>query len=240
MSRIFLLVSVVPSRKMRLYTPNARDVPTKKGHIHSGCSSYPRSVHRFFLPSASADHRQAEYPPLGCGAAACRPEYPIGFQSAPGYSGGKAGGQILRNPHPGNHRRIHEFHRRGGLIRSVMFFLLLIAGISAALFHVPSPVMVRDVSGHRVGTGMSYFMVGGEMARTLGPILATAAVSWWGLEGIFRLIPLGLLATLVLFIGLRNYKHPETAGREKSGRQGLNILKRYWAFLLFAFDGHPV
>jgi FSR family fosmidomycin resistance protein-like MFS transporter len=113
---------------------------------------------------------------------------------------------------------------------AALFFLLLIAGISAALFHVPSPVMVRDVSGHRVGTGMSYFMVGGEMARTLGPILATAAVSWWGLEGIFRLIPLGLLASLVLFIGLRNYKHPETAGREKSGRQGLNILKRYWAF----------
>jgi FSR family fosmidomycin resistance protein-like MFS transporter len=113
---------------------------------------------------------------------------------------------------------------------AALFFLLLIAGISAALFHVPSPVMVRDVSGHRVGTGMSYFMVGGEMARTLGPILATAAVSWWGLEGIFRLIPLGLLATLVLFIGLRDYKHPEPAGREKSGQQGLNILKRYWAF----------
>jgi hypothetical protein len=40
--------------------------------------------------------------------------------------------------------------------------------------------MIKQSSGEETGKGMSYFMVGGEFARTLGPILITAAVSWWG------------------------------------------------------------
>ena len=42
------------------------------------------------------------------------------------------------------------------------------------------------------------------MARTLGPLLITAAVSWWGLEGTWRLIPFGLVASLLLFLNLRS------------------------------------
>ena len=53
---------------------------------------------------------------------------------------------------------------------SVVFILLFVAGISAALFHVPSPTMIKESSGEKVGTGMSFFMVGGELAKTLGPI----------------------------------------------------------------------
>lgn len=90
----------------------------------------------------------------------------------------------------------------------VLLVLLFVAGISAALFHVRSPVMVREVSGARVGTGMSFFMVGGELARTVGPLLVIGAVSWWGLEQTYRLIPIGLAASLVLFVKLRNYKVP--------------------------------
>ena len=46
-------------------------------------------------------------------------------------------------------------------------------------------------------------MFGGEIARTLGPLLITAAVSWWGFEGTWRLIPFGLVASLLLFLNLR-------------------------------------
>ena len=72
-----------------------------------------------------------------------------------------------------------------------LFILLLVAGLSAALFHIPSPVMVRDSSGDRIGTGMSWYMVGGELARTLGPLVATAAVSYWSLEETWKLMPPG-------------------------------------------------
>lgn len=95
-----------------------------------------------------------------------------------------------------------------GLANSVwaICVLLFIAGISTALFHIPSPVMVKEASGKRIGLGMSFFMVGGEGARALGPLLITAGISWWGLEGTYRLMPLGIIASLILFIKLRNFR----------------------------------
>ena len=81
--------------------------------------------------------------------------------------------------------------------------LMFTCGISAAVFHVTAPVLMRQVSGNKIGKGMSFFMFGGEIARTLGPLIITAAVSWWGLEGTWRLIPFGLVASLLLFLNLR-------------------------------------
>jgi MFS transporter, FSR family, fosmidomycin resistance protein len=86
---------------------------------------------------------------------------------------------------------------------AVLAVLMFTCGISAAVFHVTAPVLMRRVSGNQIGRGMSAFMFGGEMARTLGPLVITAAVSWWGLEGTWRLIPFGLVASLMLFLNLR-------------------------------------
>ena len=82
---------------------------------------------------------------------------------------------------------------------TALVILLLVAGVSTALWHVPTPVMIARVSGRQVGQGMSFFMVGGELARTVGPLLAVGAVSWWGLEGIWRLAPLAMAASAVLY-----------------------------------------
>jgi MFS transporter, FSR family, fosmidomycin resistance protein len=81
--------------------------------------------------------------------------------------------------------------------------LVFISGISSMLFHVPTPVMMRQVSGSRVGKGMSYYMMGGEFARTLGPVVVLAAVDLWGFDGIFHLIPAGLLSSIILYIRFR-------------------------------------
>ncbi len=89
---------------------------------------------------------------------------------------------------------------------TVVSILLLVMGISSAAFHVPSPVMIKKVSGGSTGKGMSYFMFGGEMARTLGPLVITGAVSLWGLEGTWKLIPFGLVASLILYFKLRKIK----------------------------------
>lgn len=78
--------------------------------------------------------------------------------------------------------------------------LVFISGISSMLFHVPTPVMMREVSGDRVGKGMSYYMMGGEFARTLGPIVVLAALDIWGFNGLFRLIPAGVLSSLILYV----------------------------------------
>ena len=93
--------------------------------------------------------------------------------------------------------------------------LLLISGFSAALYHVSSPVIMRQVSGSKIGTGMSFFMFGGELARTIGPLLIVSAVSLWGLEGTYRLLPIAFLGSLVLYFQVRKLPHVHIAKKEK-------------------------
>ena len=85
--------------------------------------------------------------------------------------------------------------------------LLFIMGISSAFFHVPGPVLIRKVAGDKTGLGMSFYMVAGELARAIGPIVIVSAVSWWGLENTYRLIPAGILASVILFYRLRKLKN---------------------------------
>lgn len=81
--------------------------------------------------------------------------------------------------------------------------LLFAAGISIAAFHAPAPAMVTRFAGGRVGKGMSIFMAGGELGRTLGPVIAVAAVSWFALEGIWRLAVVGWAVSALLYFRLR-------------------------------------
>jgi len=93
-----------------------------------------------------------------------------------------------------------------GLMPSItmIIVLLLTSGIGVSFFHVPAPIMIKHVSGNRIGKGMSYFMLGGEIARSLGPLYILGGISLWGLEGTYRLLPLGLLASLLLYFKFKN------------------------------------
>ncbi len=82
----------------------------------------------------------------------------------------------------------------------VLLLLLLVAGISVSLFHVPAPVMIARVSGQKKGKGMSFFMTGGELARALGPLAAVGAVSLFGLEGFYPVMIVGLAASVWLYV----------------------------------------
>ena len=93
--------------------------------------------------------------------------------------------------------------------------LLLAVGVSIAAFHAPAPAMTARVSGNRVGTGMSIFMASGELGRTVGPIVAVAAVAWWGLDGIWRLAVFGWLTSAVLYWRLHTVPaRPRTPGQD--------------------------
>jgi len=84
----------------------------------------------------------------------------------------------------------------------ILAILLFTSGFSSTLFHVPAPVMVRRVAGNRNGMGMSFYMFGGEMARTLGPLTILGAVSLWGFAGSWRLIGFAIVVTVLLWIEL--------------------------------------
>jgi MFS transporter, FSR family, fosmidomycin resistance protein len=103
----------------------------------------------------------------------------------------------------------------------VLGILLFVMGISSTLFHVPGPVMVREISGERIGKGMSFFMLGGELARTLGPLTILGAVSIWTLEGTWKLIPFGLAASFFIYLKFRNITvHQDFTQEKKSSAKG--------------------
>jgi len=86
----------------------------------------------------------------------------------------------------------------------VICVLIFLSGLNSALYHIPTPVMIKEYSGDRIGRGMSIFMFGGELARTLGPLMFMAAVDWWDLEGSYRIVVPGLVVSLLLFVTIRN------------------------------------
>lgn len=97
----------------------------------------------------------------------------------------------------------------------VLSVLIFMAGIGSTLFHVPAPVMIKHVSHNKIGKGMSFYMLGGELARTLGPLTILGAVSLWGLEGTYRLIPFGLAASVILYFRLHGIEIKKDFKKEK-------------------------
>ncbi len=113
--------------------------------------------------------------------------------------------------------------------------ILLVMGFSASMFHVPAPVMIRKIAGNRVGKGMSFFMLGGELARSVGPIVILGAVSLWGLEGTYKLIPFGLIASIILYGRFRNLTITSKV-ESKETKKIIKVLKQY-SSLLFVIIG---
>ncbi|MCD4818559.1 MAG: MFS transporter [Candidatus Cloacimonetes bacterium] len=112
----------------------------------------------------------------------------------------------------------------------VLLVLLFVAGISNTLFHVPSPVMIKHISSNQIGKGMSFYMLGGELARTIGPLAILGAVSLWKLEGTYRLLPFSLLATIILFIKLRKIKVTQGISQKEKTFKAREVLIKLLPF----------
>jgi FSR family fosmidomycin resistance protein-like MFS transporter len=86
----------------------------------------------------------------------------------------------------------------------MMTLFLIIAGLSSAGFHATAPVMVSNLSGPRLGRGMGFWMVGGEIGRALGPIIVAVVIRFLQIQGIAWLIPGGLVASFIIYLRLRD------------------------------------
>ena len=82
--------------------------------------------------------------------------------------------------------------------------LLMLAGFSTAGFHSIAPAMISARSGKKVGRGMGFFMVGGELGFGLGPLVVVAFIGVFSLNGLPWLMTLGMLASFILYFRLRN------------------------------------
>jgi FSR family fosmidomycin resistance protein-like MFS transporter len=104
---------------------------------------------------------------------------------------------------------------------ALLLLLFTLAGTSVALFHVPAPVLVAQVSGDRKGRGMSLFMTGGEAARTLGPLAAVGLVSVLGLERFHWVCLLAVLTSVLLYVKLGHLSMETSVGPRPSFRETL-------------------
>ncbi len=86
----------------------------------------------------------------------------------------------------------------------MLLVLMLFAGISVSVFHVPAPVVVARMSGDRKGMGMSFFMVGGEAARAVGPMVAVGLVALMGLDGFYPVMVVSFACSALLLLATRD------------------------------------
>ncbi len=99
---------------------------------------------------------------------------------------------------------------------AALAMFLLVVGVSSASIHAVGPVMAGNLSGRRLGRGMGFWMVGGELGRTLGPIVIVSTVRFMTLRGTPWLMIGGLLASAILYLRLR-----DVSGRPPNERRGL-------------------
>jgi len=112
--------------------------------------------------------------------------------------------------------------------------ILFCSGISSTLWHIPTPVLIRELAGTRTGKGMSFYMMGGELARTAGPLIILGVISLWGLEGTWKMMPLGLAASLVLYLNFRNANFkPASSPRKHQEGSYWKIFLRYSQAFIF-------
>jgi FSR family fosmidomycin resistance protein-like MFS transporter len=120
--------------------------------------------------------------------------------------------------------------------------LLTITGVSSACLHAVGPVMTGNVSGKKLGLGMSIWMVGGEAGRFVGPLVIGAFIPLMGLQRTPWLMIGGILASAALFFTLPADRRSVSGLKNKgtSLRQELKGKGRLLAPLLGVLVVHIV
>ena len=114
----------------------------------------------------------------------------------------------------------------------VLFMLLFIAGISTVCFHVPAPVLIKFLSGSKIGKGMSLYMSSGAIAGTAGTLLITFFITSFGISKSYLLMFFGIATSVILFFKLSDIPNIHMAKR-KSGNNEYRSTKTYIPFFIF-------
>lgn len=85
---------------------------------------------------------------------------------------------------------------------AIVLLLLIMSGLSSAAFHAPAVALVGELGGKKMGRAMSIFMALGDSARTIGPLLLTAAIALFTLRGSAVVMVFGIVASVVLYFTL--------------------------------------
>jgi FSR family fosmidomycin resistance protein-like MFS transporter len=107
----------------------------------------------------------------------------------------------------------------------VLALLLVVVGLSSATLHSVAPVIAGRLSGRNLGRGMGFWMVGGELGRTLGPLVIVAAIQFLGLGGTPWLMAGGWLTSILLYFTLSDVgARPAPAAESLPWKQALRVM----------------
>lgn len=80
----------------------------------------------------------------------------------------------------------------------LMFFAVALSGLGLAAYHPEAARLANQVSGEKKGTGVSTFTAGGNIGFAIGPLLAIAVITAWGLKGtLFFVFPSAIMALIL-------------------------------------------
>lgn len=91
----------------------------------------------------------------------------------------------------------------------VAFILIVGSGLGVAAYHPEAARVVTRISGERSTTGMAWFMVGGHMGFSAGPLVAAAFVPVLGPEATLVYLVPGLLIAGLLVVFSAHITAPE-------------------------------
>jgi len=82
----------------------------------------------------------------------------------------------------------------------------LITGVGVALFHPEGAKLANVVAGEKKGAGVSNFSIGGNIGMGVGPIVATFALSTWGMQGTLIFLVPAVIGASILFSQTKSYR----------------------------------
>ena len=107
-----------------------------------------------------------------------------------------------------------------------LFFLVILAGVSNSMLHAIGPVLVSTYSGLKLGKGMSFWMVGGELGRVLGPLIIVSVLGFIEMERLPLLMIAGIIASLFLAIKLNSVTTQLSEENHHSAKDAIRGLMR--------------
>lgn len=88
-----------------------------------------------------------------------------------------------------------------GLFEGYHWIMMLgvLSGIGIAAYHPEAARLVSFAAGDRKSTAMSVFGVGGTIGFTIGPLIVSTAMLYWGLGGsLILLVPVSLMTIVII------------------------------------------
>ena len=114
---------------------------------------------------------------------------------------------------------------------------VMVSGLGIAMFHPEGALLMNHLAEDKKATAMSLFAIGGQLGFAAGPIIATAALSVWGLRGTACLlvppIVMGALLTYMLPRLTAGYK-PKTRTPSRTHAEAPQGTDRWPAFTCLA------